>query len=85
MVHFQDAALACRAVVRAIGLLGLALVAEAHTAVRRLDGEGGVLDADAFFLLGQIAVAIFVVERRPGVGEDGGGVAPVEQAVENEA
>ena len=37
------------------------------------------------FLRGQIAVAIVVVERRPGIGEDGGGVAPVEHAVENEA
>ena len=70
---------------RAVRLVCLALVAEAHAAVRRLDGEGGVLDADALLLLGQVAVAIFVVERRPGVGEDGGGVAPVEQAVENEA
>lgn len=85
MVHLQHTALAGGAVMRAVRLVCLALVAEAHSAIRCLDGEGGVLDADALLLLGQIAVAIFVVERRPGVGEDGGGVAPVEQAVENEA
>lgn len=84
VVHLQDTALACRAVVGAVRLVRLALVAEAHAAVGGLDSEGRVLQTPAL-LGGQIAVAIGVAEGRAGVGEDGGGVAPVEEAVEDEA
>ena len=84
VVHFQDAALAGGAVVAAVGLLGLALIAEAQFAGRGLDGEGRILGLGAL-LGGQMAVAIVGVEGRAGIGEDGGGVAPVEHEVEEDA
>lgn len=84
VVHFQNAALARGAMVGAIGFFGLALVAKAQFAGRGLDGKGCVVDLAAL-LRGQVAVAIFDVERGSGVGEDGGGVAPVEHEVEEEA
>lgn len=70
--------------VGAVGLLGLALVAEPQLAGRGLDGEGRVLDAAAL-LCRQVRVAIVDVEGRAGVGEYGGRVAPVEHEVEEDA
>lgn len=84
VVHLQDAALAGRTVVGAVGLLGLALVAESSTAIGGFDGEGGELHT-ASFGGRQGAVAIVEGKRRPGIGEDGGGVAPVEHEVEEDA
>ena len=68
----------------AVGLLGLALVAEAQLTGRCLDGEGRVLYL-APFLRWQVAVAILDVEGRAGIGEYGGRVAPIEHEIEEEA
>lgn len=84
VVHFQDAALARGAVVGAVGLLCLALVAEAQFTRRGLYGEGRVVQLSAL-LRGQMAVAVLEAQRRAGVGEDGGCVAPVEHEVEEDA
>ena len=70
--------------VGAVGLLGLALVAEAQFTGGCLDGEGCVLDL-APFLRRQVAVSILDVEGRAGIGEDGGGVAPIEHEIEEKA
>jgi len=84
VVHLQDAALARGAVVGAVGLLGLALVAEAQFTGGCLDSEGRVLHLSSF-LRRQMTVAILEIERRPGVGEYGGSVAPVEHKIEEDA
>jgi len=84
MVHFQDAALACRAVMGAVGFLGLALVAEAQLSRRSLDGKRGVLYLPSF-LRRQMTIAILDIQRRSGIGEDGGSIAPVEHEVEEDA
>ena len=70
--------------VGAIGLLGLTLLAEPNVACGGLDGEGRVLHVTAL-LGGQVAVAIVEVERRARIGEDGGRVAPVEHAIEEDS
>jgi hypothetical protein len=80
VVHLEHAAAAGRAVVGAVGLPGLALLAEAHLAVG-LDGEGG---GQRGGVCGQSAVAI-VVGGAAGRGEDGCCVAPVEEKVEDNA
>ena len=84
VVHLQHAALACRAVMGAVGFLGLALFAEAKVAGRGFDGEGRV-GVVALLLGRQVGVAVDGGQRRAWVGEDGGGVAPVEQEVERDA
>ena len=79
VVHLEHAAAAGRAVVGAVGLAGLALLAEAHLAVG-LDREG----RDGGRVHGQGAIAI-VVGGAAGRGEDGRGVAPIEHQVEGDA
>lgn len=82
VVHLEDAAAARGAVVRAVRLPSLAFLAEARLAVG-LDGEGrGVVGAG---LSGREEAVAVVVGRGAGVGEDGGGVGPVEEDVEYEA
>lgn len=83
MVHFQDTALACRAVVSAVRLPGLALVTEPDVARRSLDGEGCILHTSSF-LCGQVTVAIVEVQGRARISEDGGCVAPIKHKVEED-
>ena len=67
----------------AVGLLGLALVAESQFACGSLDGKRGILHLPSF-LCWQVTVSIVEVQRRARVGEDGGRVAPVEHEVEED-
>ena len=78
VVHLEHAAAARRAVVRAVGLAGLALLAEPDFAIA-FNSEGGRLGR---LLLGrrEKAVAI-VVGGRAGGSEDGGGIGPVEKDI----
>lgn len=70
--------------VGAVRLLCLALLTVSQVTVGRLDGEGCVLHVPSF-LRRQLTVAICDIQRRTGIGEDGGGVAPVEHYVKEEA
>ena len=77
VVHLQHAPPARRAVVGAVGLPGLALLAEPQVAVR-LDGEGG--GVGRLDVGGQRRIA-GVVGRAARAREDGRGVAPVEHRI----
>lgn len=79
MVHLENAALAGRAMVGAVGLAGLAFLTKPELAVR-LDGEGGGARRSNG-RQGRVAHAIGSTTR---LGEDGRGVAPVEHRVEDE-
>lgn len=70
--------------VGAVGFFGLALVAEAQLSRRGLDGKRGVLYPPSF-LRRQMTIAILDIQRRSGVGEDSGSVAPIEHEVEEDA
>lgn len=84
MVHFQDATLTGRAMMSAVRLLCLALFAEPDIACRGFHCERRVLRIPSF-LRWQMTVAIVQVQRRAGIGEDGGRVAPIEHEVEEDA
>lgn len=79
VVHLENAALTSRAVVCAIGLAGLAFLAEPEFAIRFDGKRGGVGGGDG----GQGRIA-HTVCGTTGIGEDGRGVAPVEHGIEEE-
>lgn len=76
MVHFQDAAFTCRAVVCAIRFLALALLAVPHLA-GGFHGERIVCAATGGLDRGKGGISWRGEHGRAGVGEDGGGVGPV--------
>lgn len=80
VVHLQDAAAASGAVVRAVRLLGLTFLAEAAGA-GRLDRQRSVC---ARLGGGEGTVARIGAESGTGIGEDGGGIGPVEEYVEED-
>lgn len=84
VVHLEHTAPACRAVVGAIGFLGLALIAEPHSSVRRLDCERCILHLTSF-LRRQVTVSMVEIQRRARIGEYSGCVAPIEHKIEEEA
>lgn len=82
VVHLEDAPPAGRAMVRAVGLAGLAFLAEANLAVG-LDGEGGRAGGRTGLVGGQGAVPA-VVGRAARSGEYGLRVGPVQESVEDD-
>lgn len=76
MVHLEHASAACRAVVRAVRLAGLAFLAESNFSIA-LDCEGCRHATLAAAARREKAVAI-VVRRRTGIRKDGRRVGPVE-------
>lgn len=79
VVHLEHAAMTSRAVVGAIGLAGLAFLAEPELAIR-LDSKGGGVGRGNGGQ-GRIAHAVC---GTAGIGEDGRGVAPVKHGVKEE-
>lgn len=84
VVHLEHAPPAGGAVVGTVRFLCLTLLAEPNIAGRRLDCEGGILHAPSL-LRRKLTIAICDVERRAGIGEYSGGIAPVEHHVQEEA
>lgn len=80
MVHLQDAFATSATVVRAVGLASLAFLAEAHAAIG-LDGEGGP-GGGCGRRKGRVATDI---RGAAWAREDGGGIAPIEEGVEDDA
>ena len=72
MIHLQNTSLACRAVVRSIGFLSLAFLAEAGGA-RGFDGECREILLRRRFMGGKMGVASLAagVQRRTWICEDG--------------
>ena len=82
VVHLEDAPPAGRAVVCAVGLAGLAFLAETYLAVG-LDGEGGRAGGRTG-LVGRQGAISAVVGRAAGRGEHGRCVGPVQESVEGD-
>lgn len=82
VVHLEDAPPAGRAVVSAVGLAGLAFLAEAYLPVG-LDGKGGRAGGRTGFVGGQGAVPA-IVGRAAGRREHGRCVGPVQESVEDD-
>lgn len=80
VIHLQNTSLARTAVMGAVGLPGLALLAEAQLAIR-FDGERSRIRGSRG---GQRRVAMGV-GGAAGIGEDGRRIAPVEQKIEQDA
>lgn len=78
VIHLQNAAAACRAVVGTIGFPGLALLAETKLAIA-LDGKRCRIVL-ASLARGKEAISV-IVGGRTGIREDGCGITPVEHGV----
>lgn len=76
VVHLEDTAAACRAVVGAVGLSGLTFLAEASLAVG-FDSKG----ARGALFAGREGAVPAIVGGTTGRSENGGGVGPVEKSV----
>lgn len=81
MVHLQDAAPTCRAVVCSVGLPRLTFLAIPQLSIR-LYSEGRRARPA---LRRQRAVLALPARRASGIGEDGSRIAPVEHQVEEHA
>lgn len=82
VIHLEDAPPAGRAVVRAVGLAGLAFLAEAYLPVG-LDREGGRAGGRTG-LVGRQGAVPAIVGRASGRGEYGRCVGPVQESVEDD-